>query len=111
MQIKNSSDTLIAWPPEVPHATSLLEYDPYNPSPLTRQVGISFVTPNRIQAVFEEYADAFKAKSSAVGPADFADELAFQDQTAAKAADACVDMIVAGIQDMELKEQEEVQDS
>lgn len=57
IRIQAASNTLVIWKPTKPHGTSLQNLDPRDPSPQSWQSGMSIVTSNRIEKIWNCYWD------------------------------------------------------
>ena len=89
-----TSDTLILWRPSDVHGTSLANYSPYDSSPAFQQLGIAFVTPPRLQNLYQAYVATLPPL---VQPVPFSKRWTDEDEAAKAAAELFVEEMVRGI--------------
>ncbi|KAI0349787.1 hypothetical protein OH77DRAFT_1577594 [Trametes cingulata] len=103
VQIINTSDTLIAWRPTDRHGTSFAAFSPDDSNPEYQQVGICFVTSNRLATVFERYGSELHrretagSQSSDTSLPQFGKRWTAEDAAAEEAAKEFIDQIVQGV--------------
>ncbi|KAI0351087.1 hypothetical protein OH77DRAFT_1411632 [Trametes cingulata] len=106
VRIINTTDTLIAWRPTDKHGTSFAAFSPTDPDPDYEQVGICFVTSNRLATVFQRYGSALHqqnptdagSQSSEHSPApQFGKRWTAEDAAAEEAAQEFILQIVEGV--------------
>ncbi|KAI0353733.1 hypothetical protein OH77DRAFT_585922 [Trametes cingulata] len=103
VRIINTSDTLIAWRPTDRHGTSLAAFSPHDPDPEYEQVGICFVTSNRLATVFQRYGSALHRREAPAGAVSeqsvpqFGKRWTAEDDAAEEAAQEFIDQIVEGV--------------
>ncbi|KAG6820060.1 hypothetical protein H0H93_005900 [Arthromyces matolae] len=55
IRIRQASNTAIGWSPPLDHGTSLPDCDPTDADPVFRQLGVAFVTSNRLAGAWRKY--------------------------------------------------------
>lgn len=92
-------DTLTLRRPSDIHGTGLANYSPSDSSPGFQQLGITFVTPPRLSAVYQRYADALPPLDPQAAPVSFRKCWAEEDEVAESAAEFFVEMVRGIIED------------
>ncbi|KAI1784793.1 hypothetical protein LXA43DRAFT_1100986 [Ganoderma leucocontextum] len=97
VQIVLAPDTLISWRPADIHGTSLANYSPYESSPAFQQLGIAFVTPPRLNKVYQRYKESLPLHDTHAEPILFGKHWTGEDEAADAAAQEFIADMVAGI--------------